>query len=307
MTSAGTTQTTRKRVWPTLHDYLKPAHLKPPPESEIMHTHPDSAALPVAPAAGRHRAGPIRRQDHAAAGPQEAARAALGTRRLLAALGSTGPLLFLGLATLAGALTPGYNPVNQTISEIPLGPVGWLQTANFYVFGAAVATFGLALVLRFGRDARTIASACLLTLSGLSLIAAGAFPAIVVDGEPTPSAFIHGLAFFGTFVPLPGAYAFAALRLAEDTGWRRFATYTAALPSSMVFLLVVFGVLGTDPGAPLLFISGLLNRLLLLVAFTWISLLGCRLLTSDVAACLSSGASRTNAPETKDMSHDAHL
>jgi hypothetical membrane protein len=198
--------------------------------------------------------------------------------RLLSAIGAAGPAAFLAIATLGGALTPGYDPVTQTISEIALGPVGRLQTANFYTFGASVITFGLALVLRFGRQPRVVASACLLAVSGLSLIAAGAFPAIVIDGQPTPSALIHGLAFFGTFVPLPGAYAFAALRLADEAGWRRFASYTAALPSTVVFLLVVFGVLGSDPGAPLLFVSGLLQRLLLLVAFGWISLLGWRLL-----------------------------
>jgi hypothetical protein len=145
----------------------------------------------------------------------------------------------------------------------------------------------------------------LLALSGLSLIAAGAFPAIVVDGEPTPSALIHGLAFFGTFVPLPGAYAFAALRLAEEPGGRRFASFTAALPSSVVFLLVVFGVLGSDPGAPLLFISGLLNRLLVAVAFGWISLLGYRLLTSDAAPRLGSVALRTRWTRST-SSRDAH-
>src|SRR5947207_3267315 len=91
-------------------------------------------------------------------------------------------------------------------------------------------------------------------------------------GEParTPrvAAFIHGLASCCTCIPLPGAYALAALRLLQVPGWRGFATYTAALPSTVFLLFAVFGVLGSEPGAPLLFISGLLQRLLLVVAFS---------------------------------------
>jgi len=202
----------------------------------------------------------------------------------LASFGTAGPVAFLAIASVAGALTPGYDPVRQTISEIALGPIGWLQTANFYVFGASIIAFGLALALRFGGQVRVVASACLLALSGLSLIAAGAFPAVVVDGEPTPAALIHGLAFFGTIVPLPGVYALTALRLVEEGSWRRMATYSAGLPSIVVFLLVVFGAFGSDPGAPLVFISGLLQRLLLVVAFGWVSLLGWRLLGRKEAA-----------------------
>jgi hypothetical protein len=184
----------------------------------------------------------------------------------------------MAIATLGGALTPGYNPLTDTISAIALGPIGWLQTGNFYVFGASVIAFGLALGLRFAPDKRVAASGWLLALSGLSLIAAGAFPAIVVDGEPTASSMIHGLAFFGTSLPLPGAYALAAVRFVEEPRWRRFATYTAALPSAVFFLFAVFGVLGSEPGAPLLFMSGLLQRLLLVTAFSWITLTGLRLL-----------------------------
>jgi hypothetical protein len=122
------------------------------------------------------------------------------------------------------------------------------------------------------------ASAWLLGLSGLSLILAGVFPATVIDGEPTPSALIHGLAFFGTCLPLPGVYALVGLRLVNEPGWRRHATYTAALPSSVFLLFAVFGVLGSEPGDPLLFISGLLQRLVLALAFGWITVTGLRLL-----------------------------
>jgi len=194
----------------------------------------------------------------------------------LTVLGTISFPITMLVAAIGGALTPGYNPISDTVSAIALGPLGWLQTANFYFFGLSVIAFGLALAMALpGTAAR--AAAALLGLSGLSLIAAGAFPAIVVDGEPTPSALLHGLAFFGTFLPLPGAYAFMALRVAGEPGWRGHALYSAALASSVFFLFAVVGVLA-DPGAPLAFIAGLLQRVLLIVAFSWLMLTGRRLL-----------------------------
>jgi hypothetical protein len=91
--------------------------------------------------------------------------------RPLAIVGATGPLAFLAVATLGGALTPGYNPLTDTISAIALGPIGWLQTANFYAFGASVIAFGLALRLRFASDARMAASGWLLAISGKAALA----------------------------------------------------------------------------------------------------------------------------------------
>jgi hypothetical membrane protein len=157
--------------------------------------------------------------------PHEAATA--GTRRLLVFTG-LGPIAFLAIASLAGAVAPAYDPLSQTISDLVFTPLGWLQTLNFYLFGAATIGFGIALAqILGGNAART--SGVLLAVSGISLIAAGVFPAIVENGEPTPSMLVHGLAFFFTFLPLPGAYAFAAIRLRDDRTLRGFASYTAAV------------------------------------------------------------------------------
>jgi hypothetical protein len=201
--------------------------------------------------------------------------------RRLAALVAAGPVVFLTVATLAGWLTPGYDAVVQPVSALALGPLGWLQTANFFLFGLAVIAAGPALWL--GLDgprprATTVGAMVLLAVSGLSLIAAGAFPVDPPGAPETASTALHGLAFFGTFLPLPGAYAFAALRLREAPGWRRQALLIAALPSTIFFLFAVYGVLGSESGDPLFPVSGLLQRLLLAVAFGWLTPTGVRLM-----------------------------
>jgi ABC-type spermidine/putrescine transport system permease subunit II len=112
----------------------------------------------------------------------------------------------------------------------------------------------------------------LLSISGLALIVAGIFKSTPPGAESTPSGLIHGMAFFCTFIPLPTAYALAALRLKVDRGWGAHAVYSAAMPSVVFGLVVVYGVLGSDPGDPLFFVGGILNRVLITLAFGWVTI-----------------------------------
>ena len=94
---------------------------------------------------------------------------------------------------------------------------------------------------------------------------------------------IHGMAFFWTFIPLPTAYALAALRLKVERGWGAHAVYSAAVPSVVFGLVVIYGVLGSDPGDPLFAVGGILNRVLISLAFGWVTITAARLLRSTRA------------------------
>jgi hypothetical protein len=118
----------------------------------------------------------------------------------------------------------------------------------------------------------------LLSISGLAMITAGVFKGTPPGAEPTPSGLIHGMAFFWTFIPLPTAYALTALRLKVERGWHRHALYSAAMPSTVFGLVVIYGVLGSDPGDPLFWVGGILNRALIALAFGWVTVTAGRLL-----------------------------
>ena len=120
-------------------------------------------------------------------------------------------------------------------------------------------------------------SGCIGTFSGLPLIVAGIFKGTPPGAEPTPSGLIHGMAFFWTFIPLPTAYALTALRLKVERGWGGHAVYSAAMPSVVFGLVVIYGVLGSDPGDPLFAIGGILNRVLIALAFGWVTITAARL------------------------------
>jgi hypothetical membrane protein len=197
--------------------------------------------------------------------------------RVLLALGAAGPLVFLVVATVLGLLDPDFDVMTEPVSALAWGPYGWAQTANFYVLGAATIAFALGLYRNFEGRGR-MGAAILLSISGFALILAGIFKGTPPGAEPTPSGMIHGMAFFWTFIPLPTAFALTALRLKVERGWGAHAVYSAAMPSVVFGLVVIYGVLGSDPGDPLFFVGGILNRVLIALAFAWVTITAGRLL-----------------------------
>jgi hypothetical membrane protein len=132
--------------------------------------------------------------------------------KVLLALGAAGPVLFLVFSTLLGMLDPDFDVMTEPVSALAWGPLGWVQTANFYMLGAATIAFAVGMYRDLDGRGR-MGAAILLSVSGLALILAGVFKGTPPGAEPTPSGMIHGMAFFWTFIPLPTAYALAALRL----------------------------------------------------------------------------------------------
>ena len=89
---------------------------------------------------------------------------------LLVALGTVGGLVFTAAYTLEGATRQGYDWLAQPISALSLGPGGWVQRANFVLFGLlmVVSAVGWRRLLAAGRAA--VAFPGLRTLAGVALI-----------------------------------------------------------------------------------------------------------------------------------------
>lgn len=61
--------------------------------------------------------------------------------------GVIGPLLFIVVFLFEGATRPGYNAWRMFVSQLATGPGGWVQVANFLVFGSLMLVFALGLRL----------------------------------------------------------------------------------------------------------------------------------------------------------------
>ena len=59
-------------------------------------------------------------------------KAPMGVRQYAAWAGMLAPVLFVTVFTIAGLLRQGYDPLSTYVSELSLGPGGWIQKAEFY-------------------------------------------------------------------------------------------------------------------------------------------------------------------------------
>lgn len=207
----------------------------------------------------------------------------------LIACGAIGPLLFILVFLIEGATRPGYSAWRNYVSSLSLSDQGWMQIANFLVFGLLSLCFavGLRQVLRSGRG--SIWGPLLLGLFGLGLIVAGLFvtdpslgypPGAHGDGPQTLHGTVHGLAGLIVFSSLAAASFVLARRFAGDPNWKGWAPYSIITGVLVVVFFIASNVAsvldarGILPGAP----TGLLQRISIFVGWGWIALFAIRLL-----------------------------
>lgn len=165
-------------------------------------------------------------------------------------VGVAGAVLFTATYLIEGATRPGYNGFQQAISALSLGPGGWIQQANFVVFG--VCTLYLAVAWRkiLTGGVGAMAYPVMRGIEGLGLILVGLFSQDPAPGYPpgtlrTPPTMHGELHIIGAFV-IVGAMALGlcviAWRFARDRhgwGWAGYAVLSAIL--TLVFM-ALFGM-----------------------------------------------------------------
>ena len=193
---------------------------------------------------------------------------------LAALAGTVGPVLFFGVLLIEGAVRPGYRPLRDTISELSLGPRGWIQTANFLVFGILFLVFarGVKASLDDSRAARL--GATLLSLIGLGVLGCGLFRA-----EPwppssmSPTGLLHlTCAIVLVFLLLPVATGVMSRAFVADVRWRSLGPATS-LTSFVTLALLVGGIaFMSPPGQPSRICNdyaGLIQRVDVAVFLAW--------------------------------------
>jgi hypothetical membrane protein len=205
--------------------------------------------------------------------------------RLLLAGGAIGPLLFIVVFLIEGATRPHYSVWQDAVSALSLGEGGWMQSTNFIVCGALVVGFaiGLRRVLRTGRGSTW--GPILLGIFCLCLIGAGIFATDPGLGYPheasTITLTVHGtlhnlLSLFG-FASLIAACFVLARRDAADPAEHGWAWYSVATGLMVAVFFVLTGVVEVLGGP-----AGLIQRICIIVGWSWIALLAIRLMSKKV-------------------------
>jgi len=204
----------------------------------------------------------------------------LGRARALLLCGVVGPPLFIATFLVEEATRPGYSWWRNFVSSLATGEGGWVQIANFLVWGTLAVAFAIG-VVRIG----WVAPGILLILYGAGLLVAGVFVTDPSLGYPpgappehTTHGMIHGLAGLGVFT-LNAVAAFVVARrfaIAQRRGWAIYSTVTGLLIVALFIASTAVSVqdeLGLWSNAP----TGLLQRISIVVGWTWIAAFALRL------------------------------
>jgi hypothetical protein len=206
--------------------------------------------------------------------------------RLLFGAAATGLTAFVVTFLIEGALRPGYRPWRHAISQLSLGPFGWVNSIAVLVAAASLLALaaGLRTALPTGIGSRWGPRLLAVTGTGLGLTAA-----ILDDpglGYPpgTPAqqslhGLLHGLLITLAIGCLSAACLVLARRFTGDPGWRGWARYSTLtgllvaagyIATAVVTGLDQAGVLANAPG-------GLLQRIMVIAGFGWCVALAVRL------------------------------
>ncbi len=151
-------------------------------------------------------------------------------RRLGALAGALGAVVFVTVFTIDGWLRPEYDWRSMFVSELSLGPRGFVQILNFFFFGVSQLLFARGIAAEFPGGKASRAGPILLAAVGMGILFGGAF---VMDPIGTPMAdwswhnWLHGLPF-GPAISYgwPVSCFIFWRRFREDPRWRPLATFT---------------------------------------------------------------------------------
>jgi hypothetical protein len=191
------------------------------------------------------------------------------------------------VAFVQGSVRNGYDPWHQAVSALALGPGGWVQTINFAVFGAIIAstvpTWRVILMGGKGATAYPVLTAAV----GVSFVAAGFVPQDPAPGydpaglalqAPTVMGLLHlAIAGVAAACSVAGLLVMAA-RFAGDRDWLGWATYSRAMAVLVIVCVGIYGVWSTRASG----LAGTFERLAIVLPIIW---------TATLLRRLASGAS----------------
>jgi uncharacterized protein DUF998 len=200
----------------------------------------------------------------------------ISDRRVLAGwAGMMGSALFVTVFTLEGWLRPGYDPRSTFISELSIGPRGWVQILNFIILGTLFLVFTWGVVDEFREGKASKAGPILLAIIGFSFLVSGPF---VTDVAATPrdQMSLHGIlhGIFGALVfSLSPISCFVFWRrFRQDPNWQPLKGWTLAVGIITTAAVILLSAAIKTQVIPNVFTpwTGLIQRMVIIPYLTWI-------------------------------------
>jgi hypothetical protein len=200
----------------------------------------------------------------AGGGPAPGRRGALGLVRAnspahwaLLVTGLAGSVLFNLTWFVDGLIRSGYDPVVQPVSALSLGPGGWVQVANFAVFGAVGVITAPAWRPTLAGGTGAVWYPRVAVLAGAATIGAAVFsqdpalgypPGAIAPLHPSAHAQVHNVVAYISLIATIAQLVILARRFRREPRWRGWAAAALVTACLMVGFLAAFGILISHGG-----------------------------------------------------------
>jgi hypothetical membrane protein len=202
-------------------------------------------------------------------------------------------LLFLILNLVLQLLPPHYSLISQAVSDLAVGPLGWLMSSALSLSGLSILIFVAATFTATTRNIRSTIGLLLLGIWGVASLAIGFFPPDIVDAHGYPGsamAFrlsssthgkIHLILASIVFLSMTLGICVTSLGLAKEPQLRSLRVPALAISCSLLLALFLIDPLGVRG------IFGIMERSVSLLGFAWVIMIASRLRNRSNLACLS--------------------
>lgn len=189
--------------------------------------------------------------------------------------GTIAPVLFVGVFTIDGLFHQNYQPARMTVSSLALGPGGWIQIANFMIFGLLLLVFARGLAALFGKEGISQVGSTLLQAIAIGYFLAGLFvtdPASTDPSQATVHGVVHGIVGATVFVLMPvSCFVWARLYLGDEHK-RRFRDWTVVSGMIVLAAVILLAIAIKLPAAQQTFQGsvGLIQRMAIVMYMIWL-------------------------------------
>ena len=220
---------------------------------------------------------------------------------ILATFAVVGIVYFFAAVTVEELLRPLYDPIQRTISELAVGPLGYLQTSAFVVLGLSLLALQHALYRRLRHTVVSRIALILLGLCGVFSFVAAAFPTDLRGAVVTAAGTIHDLVASFGYAGLIIAMILLSLHFRRDPHWRPFFRPSSGLAALGVATSIFMGATSNTD------LSGLSQRVMVVPLLVWVVLtsLHVRSLPRRTATLAPLAAELAGAAEGPDRAAEA--
>ena len=186
--------------------------------------------------------------------------------------GMVGPVLFVTVFTLEGWFRPGYSSLGMYVSELSLGPRGWIQIVNFIILGLLFLIFTRAVVSEFKDGKASKAGPTLLTIIAFCFLISGPFitdPGTIFSYQMSWHGILHGIFGALVFSLAPISCFIFYRRFREDLKWQGLSKWTITA-CIIIVVAVVFMKIGQIPQSLVNTYVGFIQRIALITYLGWI-------------------------------------